>query len=58
MFKKLWWAAWLLVALFFALSIWARVGYGRMLGGQEAHDFIIDIWVAGLFLMVPIGVAS
>ena len=53
MFKKSWWFAWFLVALFFALSIWARVWYGRMLGGQEAHNFIIDIWVAGIFLMVP-----
>lgn len=53
MFKRLWWLAWILVAAFFALSVWARVWYGQGLGDQKAHNFIIDIWVVAIFLMVP-----
>lgn len=54
MFRKLWWSAWVLVALLFVLTVGARVWYGRMLGGQQAHNFIIDIWVATLFLVIPV----
>lgn len=53
MFRKLWWSAWVLVVVLFALTIGARVWYGQMLGGQQAPNFIVDIWVAAIFLLVP-----